>query len=144
MLLNKKCCFYFQPIHYINVSLSVGLFCINYVASRPCKLTLPSGASVEFASQMFKHGFHPPAAGNLLLVLNVTSTYDWSDLNFTHCCTVALNYDQAVGCDYNLRTVVIFKYRTNGFGYCVLQDGEKKNQAMLKRHTLSAVDAISL
>lgn len=32
--------------------------------------------AVECARQMFKHDFHPPAAGNLLLVLNVTSTYD--------------------------------------------------------------------
>lgn len=53
--------------------------------------TPPPETMLEFAHQVFKHDFHPPAAGNLLLVLNVTSTYDWSDLNFIRCCTVAVN-----------------------------------------------------
>lgn len=81
----------------------------------PCEQILPTGGSVEFARQTFKHDFDPPAAGNLRLVLNVTSTYDWSDLNFIFSCTVALNQNQAVGCDYNVRRVVIFRYGTNCF-----------------------------
>lgn len=31
-------------------------------------------------------------------------------LNFILCCTVALNQDQAEGCDYNVRRGFIFRY----------------------------------
>lgn len=86
-----------------------GLLLSNMLHHNPASGFFPQEA-VECARQMFKHDFHPPAAGNLLLVLNVTSTYDWSDLNFILCCTVALNQDQAEGCDYNVRGGFIFRY----------------------------------
>jgi len=82
---------------------------------------LSSSMQHDAASRLFPRGAlwslpikHPPAAGNLLLVLNVTSTYDWSDPNFILCCTVALNQDRA-GWDYILGRVFIFRYGTNCF-----------------------------
>ncbi|TKS71321.1 Testis-expressed protein 264 [Collichthys lucidus] len=47
----------------------------NYIKAAISQI-LSKGGSVEFARQTFKHDFDPPAAGNLRLVLNVTSTYD--------------------------------------------------------------------
>lgn len=58
---------------------------------------------------MFKHDFHPSVSGNPLLALNVTSTYDWSDLNFIFHRTVARNQDQPVQCDCSLRKIDIFR-----------------------------------
>lgn len=75
------------------------------------KLTAPVGASAELAHQVFKHDFYHQAAGNLMLVLNVTSTYDWSDLNFICCFPLSVNEYQEDGCEYNIRKVVIFRHR---------------------------------
>lgn len=61
-------------------------------------------------ARMFKHDFHPSVSGNPLLALNVTSTYDWSDLNFIFHRTVARNQDQPVQCDCSLRKIDIFRY----------------------------------
>lgn len=63
--------------------------------------------------QMFKHDFHLSATVDLLLVLNVASTYDWSDLKFIFYCSVAPNQDQPVGLVYSLRAVDIYRYGIN-------------------------------
>lgn len=75
------------------------------------KLTARVGASAELAHQVFKYDFYHQAAGNLMLVLNVTSTYDWSDLNFICCFPLSVNEYQEDGCEYNIRKVVIFRHR---------------------------------
>lgn len=63
--------------------------------------------------QTFKHDFHLSATGDLLLVLNVASTYDWSDLKFIFYCSVAPNQDQPVVLVYSLRAVDIYRYGIN-------------------------------
>lgn len=74
----------------------------------PCKMMFPMGPC-----QMFKHDFHLSATVDLLLVLNVASTYDWSDLKFIFYCSVAPNQDQPVGLVYSLRAVDIYRYGIN-------------------------------
>lgn len=51
----------------------------------------PTSCFPQEPCQTFKHNFHPFAIGNLLLVLNVTSTWDWSNLNFIFYCSVTPN-----------------------------------------------------
>lgn len=88
------------------IELSMKSLVVSY---RECTTTLLI-LHAHKARRMFKHDFHPSVSGNPLLVLNVTSTYDWSDLNFIFRCTVARNQDQPVQCDYSLRKIDIFRY----------------------------------